>query len=208
MHFKHTVTSEDELRSLLGTPSKTAANKTIYHLDVHCKEFISKAPIVFISTSDTSGHCDTSPRGDDAGFVHIIDDHTFIIPERPGNKRMDSLRNILSNPHIGILFVIPGLEETLRINGTAKIIRDADILKEMTSHGKTPLLGIAVQVEECYIHCAKAFKRSKLWQPDTWAEKSALPYPPKILADHINMPDVNSETVRAALEESYSKRLY
>ncbi|WP_313801990.1 pyridoxamine 5'-phosphate oxidase family protein [Cytobacillus sp.] len=208
MHFKHTVTSEDELRSLLGTPSKTAANKTIYHLDIHCKEFISKAPILFISTADTAGHCDTSPRGDDAGFVHIIDDHTLIIPERPGNKRIDSLRNILSNPHIGILFVIPGLEETLRINGTAKVIRDADILEKMTSHGKTPLLGIAVQVEECYIHCAKALKRSKLWQPDTWAEKSALPYPPKILADHINMPDVDSETVRVALEESYSKRLY
>ncbi|MBP2242426.1 PPOX class probable FMN-dependent enzyme [Cytobacillus eiseniae] len=208
MDFKLTVTSEDELRTLLGTPSKTVENKTIDHLDVHCKEFISKTPIVFISTSDISGNCDTSPRGDESGFIHIIDEHHFVIPERPGNKRMDSLRNILANPHIGLLFVIPGLEETLRINGTAKIIRDASILEEMTSHGKTPLLGIAVQVEECYIHCAKAFKRSKLWQPDSWPQKSALPYPPKILADHVNLPNVDSESIRASLEESYSKRLY
>ncbi|MFE8698886.1 pyridoxamine 5'-phosphate oxidase family protein [Cytobacillus sp. FJAT-53684] len=208
MHFKQIVTSEDELRSLLGTPGKTAANKTIHHLDVHCKEFISKSPIVFISTSDTTGQCDTSPRGDEPGFIHIIDDHHFVIPERPGNKRMDSLRNIVANPHIGLLFVIPGLEETLRINGTAQIIKDADILEKMTSHGKTPLLGIAIKAEECYIHCAKAFKRSKLWQPDSWLQQSALPYPPKILADHINMPDINSETIKAALEESYSKRLY
>lgn len=208
MNYKETISSEEELHSLLGTPGKTAANKTIYHLDHHCKDFISKSPIVFISTADAAGKCDTSPRGDAPGFIHFIDNHHFVIPERPGNRRMESLKNILANPYIGLIFVIPGLEETLRINGKASIIRDPEILGNMAAQGKLPLLGIAVKVEECYIHCAKAFKRSKLWQPDTWLQKTDLPYPPQILADHVNLPDVNSETVNAALEESYSKRLY
>ncbi|QED46320.1 pyridoxamine 5'-phosphate oxidase family protein [Cytobacillus dafuensis] len=208
MLFHEIITSEEELRSLLGTPGKNAANKVINHLDHHCKEFISKSPIVFVSTSNADGHCDTSPRGDFPGFVHIMDDHHFVIPERPGNKRMDTLRNILENPYIGLLFVIPGLEETLRINGKAGVIKDPDILENMTAFGKTPLLGVAVQVEECYIHCAKAFKRSKLWQPETWLLQSDLPYPPQILADHINIQGVDVENVKASLEESYEKRLY
>ncbi|MEH7123249.1 pyridoxamine 5'-phosphate oxidase family protein [Bacillus sp. JJ1503] len=208
MIFKETISSEEELRTLLGTPSKNVANKVIHHIDHHCKDFIAKSPILFISTSDTHGNCDTSPRGDAPGFVHIIDQQHIVIPERPGNKRMDSLRNIIANPHIGLIFVIPGLEETLRINGKACIIKDSDVLEKMAVQGKVPSLGIGVQVEECFIHCAKAFKRSKLWYPETWASKDQLPYPPQILADHINLPDVNSETIHTSLEESYSKRLY
>lgn len=208
MIFKETVTSDEELRLLMGTPSRTVANKTINHVDKHCIDFISKSPIVFISTSDANGHCDTSPRGDAAGFVHIIDQQHIVIPERPGNKRMDSLRNIISNPHIGLIFVIPGLEETLRMNGKACIIRDSDILEKMAVNGKVPSLGIGVQVEECYIHCAKAFKRSKLWHSETWLSKERLPYPPQILADHVNLPDVTGESIETALQESYSKRLY
>lgn len=208
MIFKETITSDEELRELLGTPSKNAANKVIHYLDHHCRNFISKSPIVFISTADANGYCDSSPRGDASGFVHVIDDHHFVIPERPGNKRMDSLRNIVANPHIGLVFVIPGLEETLRINGKAQIIQDADILEKMAVNGKIPLLGIAVQVEECYMHCAKAFMRSKLWKPETWIQKDQLPFPPQILADHINMQDVNIDTVKASLKESYEKRLY
>ena len=208
MIFKEIVKSDEELRSLLGTPSKNVANKTIKHLDDHCRNFISKSPIVFLSTADENGHCDTSPRGDAPGFVHIVDDHHFVIPERPGNKRMDSLRNILANPHIGLIFVIPGLEETLRVNGQACVIRDPNLLSQMAVNGKVTLLGIGVKVEECYIHCAKAFKRSKLWYSETWLAKDLLPRPAQILADHINLPDVTGETVQASLEESYSKRLY
>ncbi|KAB2329932.1 pyridoxamine 5'-phosphate oxidase family protein [Cytobacillus depressus] len=208
MVFKETISSEEELRELLGTPSRNVANKVINHLDHHCREFIAKSPIVFISTADANGHCDSSPRGDAPGFVHLLDDQYLVIPERPGNKRMDSLRNIIANPYIGLIFVIPGLEETLRVNGKAAIIKDSNILKKMEAHGKTPMLGIAVQVEECYIHCAKAFKRSKLWHHETWLSKAQLPSPSQILADHINLPDVNSETIQASLVESYSKRLY
>ncbi|GLB60939.1 pyridoxamine 5'-phosphate oxidase family protein [Cytobacillus sp. NCCP-133] len=206
--FKDVIGSEDELRFLLGTPSRTAANKVIYKLDRHCREFIGKSPIVFLSTADSSGSCDTSPRGDAPGFVHILDEQSFVIPERPGNKRMDSLLNILSNPHIGLLFIIPGLEETLRINGRAKIIRDTDILKKMTAHSKIPILGIAVEVEECYIHCAKALKRSKLWNSFEWLDKKELPKPSQILADHVNLPDLDSKKIESALQESYAKRLY
>ncbi len=206
--FNSVIVSEEELRSLLGTPSRTVANKVIHKLDYHCRDFISKSPIVFLSTADSSGSCDTSPRGDAPGFVHILDEQTFIIPERPGNKRMDSLLNILSNPHIGLLFVIPGLEETLRINGRAKIIRDTEILEKMAAQGKNPILGIAVEVEECYIHCAKAFKRSKLWDHSGWLAKKDLPKPSKIIADHVNLPDIDSDKIEAALQESYKKRLY
>lgn len=208
MIFKEMITTDQELRSLLGTPSKNVSNKTIDYLDHHCQDYISKSPIVFLSTADSNGHCDTSPRGDAPGFVHIVDQHHFVIPERPGNKRMDSLRNIVANPHIGLIFVIPGLEETLRVNGKACIIKDSEILNKMEVNGKIPLLGIGVQVEECYIHCAKAFKRSKLWQSETWLPNNQLPNPANILADHINLPDVTSAKVQISLDESYSKRLY
>ncbi|CAM3617999.1 pyridoxamine 5'-phosphate oxidase family protein [Cytobacillus oceanisediminis] len=206
--YKKVINSEEELRSLLGTPSRTAANKIIHKLDHHCREFIGKSPILFLSTADSAGKCDTSPRGDAPGFVHILNDHSFVIPERPGNKRVDSLLNILSNPYIGTLFVIPGLEETLRINGRAKIIRDSEILEQMAAQGKNPILGIAVEVEECYIHCAKAFKRSKLWDQGEWLDKKDLPKPSQILADHVNLPDLDSDKIKAALQESYEKRLY
>ncbi|MBT2687703.1 pyridoxamine 5'-phosphate oxidase family protein [Bacillus sp. ISL-47] len=206
--FKKVIDSEEELRLLLGTPSRTAANKIIHKLDHHCREFIGQSPILFLSTADSAGRCDTSPRGDAPGFVHILDDHTFVIPERPGNKRMDSLLNILSNPHVGLLFAIPGLEETLRINGHARIIRDSKILEQMAAYGKNPILGIAVEVDECYIHCAKAFKRSKLWDQSHWLDKQDLPKPAQILADHVNLPGLDSEKIENALLESYEKRLY
>lgn len=208
MIFKETIKSDEELRTLLGTPSKNVSNKTIDHLDRHCLDFISKSPIIFVSTADENGHCDTSPRGDSPGFVHVIDHQHLVIPERPGNKRMDSLRNIIANPHIGLIFVIPGLEETLRINGKACVMKDIEILNKMAVNGKTPLLGIGVEVEECYMHCAKAFKRSKLWHSETWLPKDALPSPSEILADHINLPEITKETVYASLQESYTKRLY
>lgn len=206
--FSKTITSEEELRALLGYPSETVSNKAIAYIDEHCKNFISQSPFLIIGTSDQNGKCDTSPRGDGPGFVFIKDEKHLVIPERPGNRRMDSLRNIVANPYVGLIFIIPGLEETLRINGKAQIIQDEDILEKMTAFGKTPLLGIAVTVEECYIHCAKAFKRSKLWQHETWPSINQLPNPSKMLADHVNLPGVDEKSIAASLVESYSKRLY
>ncbi|MBA4536874.1 pyridoxamine 5'-phosphate oxidase family protein [Bacillus aquiflavi] len=202
------IKTEEELRELLGFPSETVKRKAIDHLDRHCRHFISKSPFLIIATADRNGYCDSSPRGDAAGFVHVLSNDELVIPERPGNKRMDSLRNILDNPKLGLLFMIPGMNETLRINGQAKVIRDNEILTKMKAHDRIPLLGIRVKVEECYIHCAKSLIRSQLWDTASWPEKETLPSGPQILADHIKMPGVGEKEIAHALEESYSKRLY
>ncbi|AST91212.1 MULTISPECIES: pyridoxamine 5'-phosphate oxidase family protein [Sutcliffiella] len=206
--FQKTIETEEELRSILGYPSELVKNKVITYLDHHCKEFISKSPFVVMSTADKSGSCDVSPRGDQPGFVQVLSEQQLIIPERPGNKRMDSMRNILSNPNVGLIFLIPGLGETLRVNGKAKLVMDDELLDAMAVKGKKPLIGIGVEVEECFIHCAKAFKRSGLWEPSTWTEKKLLPSPSKILFEHAKLPNTSVESIEERLVESYSKRLY
>lgn len=206
--FKQQITTERELRDLLGFPSDLVVNKAIQELDEHCRHFIAKSPFICISTANASGACDASPRGDEAGFVHIIDNHHLVIPERPGNRRLDSILNILENPSIGIIFMIPGLEETLRVNGKACVIQDEQLLEQMKAKGKQPKLGIGVQVEECYIHCAKAFKRSALWNPATWVSAEERPHIPSILASHANMKGITSKEVERSLQDTYENRLY
>ncbi|AZN40976.1 pyridoxamine 5'-phosphate oxidase family protein [Paenibacillus albus] len=206
--FNDIVHTEEELRSMLGHPSELVRNKVVTRLDRHCKAFIAEVPIVFVATSNASGACDVSPRGDAAGFVAVLDETHLLIPERPGNKRMDTLRNIIENPHIGLIFVIPGLEETLRINGRACIIKDQERLQLMEVRGKAPLLGIGVEMEEGFIHCAKAFKRSKLWEPASWPQQDAHPNPARILADHASKLGKTEEEIASALRDSYEKRLY
>ncbi|MGG0718536.1 pyridoxamine 5'-phosphate oxidase family protein [Robertmurraya massiliosenegalensis] len=202
---KDIITTEEGLRELIGFPSELVKKKVISELDHHCQDFISKSPFLTISTADENGFCDVSPRGDHRGFIYIENNQSLIIPERPGNKRLDTLRNILKNPQVGLLLFIPGLGETLRINGKASIIKNSDILAKLTARGKTPLIGIRVEVEECYIHCAKAFKRSGLWEPDTWFDKQAMPSAAQIIYDHAKMSSV--EEIEQRLEEGYRKRL-
>jgi uncharacterized protein len=206
--FQSIITSEEELRELFGESSHVVKHKTIDRLDHHCKDFINKSPLLFMATSDASGYCDVSPRGDAPGFVHVMDESWLVIPERPGNRRFDSLRNILSNPRVGIVFVIPGLKETLRVNGSAVLVRDESILEQLSVQGKRPWLGIGVRVEECYMHCAKAFIRSQAWNPDSWIPGEQLPNPSRIIADHVNQDSVSEESVTQGLLESYDKRLY
>ncbi|WP_394217650.1 pyridoxamine 5'-phosphate oxidase family protein [Halobacillus trueperi] len=206
--FQHVITNEEELRTITGEPSELVENKVIHHLDENCKQFIQQSPFLTLATSDSKGNCDVSPRGDEKGFVHILNEHTLIIPERPGNKRVDSMKNLLSNPHAGLIFFIPGLEETLRVNGKACIMADKNFLEKMAHKGKVPSLGIAVEVEECFIHCAKAFKRSGLWDPETWLAKEERPSAAKMLAEHAKLPDLDEEAVTERLKESYTKRLY
>ncbi|RNB55827.1 pyridoxamine 5'-phosphate oxidase family protein [Brevibacillus gelatini] len=206
--FREVVTSEEQLRETFGEPSRLVQNKAISQLDKHCRNYIAQSPFLIISTADEKGNCDASPRGDAPGFVHIIDDHHLVIPERPGNRRMDSITNILKNPHVGLIFLIPTLEETLRINGKACVIQDQDILQKMAVKGKVPALGIGVQVEECYVHCAKAFLRSGLWKPDTWPEAGTTPDIAKMVADHVNLPGISAKEVAAGLRDSYTNRLY
>ncbi|MCP3033041.1 pyridoxamine 5'-phosphate oxidase family protein [Halobacillus sp. A1] len=206
--FKNIIQTEEELRSMIGFPSELVHNKVITYLDNHCAQFISKSPFLVISTSDEYGFCDVSPRGDMTGFVQVLSEKQLVIPERPGNKRIDTMRNILSNPRIGLLFFIPGLGETLRINGKAALVTDDELLESMAFKGKKPLVGIGVEVEECFIHCAKAFKRSGLWEPDSWPQQTILPSAAKIIFEHAKLPNMSVDSIQKRLEEGYSKRLY
>lgn len=208
VEFKEIISSDQELRQLLGEPSKLAGNKVIRKLDSHCKTIIKHSPFLIISTSNQNGTCDASPRGDAPGFVHIVDDQHIIIPERPGNKRADSIHNIISNPHIGLIFMIPGMEETLRINGKAFIIRDQNWLKKMCAQSKVPQLGIVVEIQEIFMHCAKAFKRSNLWNSESWPKRDTLPTMAEVLKEHIKQEELTVESINQSLKESYSKRLY
>ncbi|OFW77123.1 MAG: phosphohydrolase, partial [Alicyclobacillus sp. RIFOXYA1_FULL_53_8] len=175
--FEQRISTEEELRELLGYPSELVRQKVINHWDRHYREFIDLSPFILMSTANLHGECDVSPRGDSPGFALVLDDKHLVIPERPGNRRMDSLRNILSNPYIGLIFLIPGLEETLRVNGKASILRDESLLGTMGVNGRTPMVAIGIEVEECYIHCAKSLKRSRLWQAETWPDLAVLPNP-------------------------------
>ncbi|MEJ8544710.1 pyridoxamine 5'-phosphate oxidase family protein [Brevibacillus borstelensis] len=209
--FRDLISTEEhfqELRETLGAPGPRAANKVVHALDHHCREFISKSPFLALSTSNANGQCDVSPRGDAPGFVLVLDDHHLFIPERIGNRRMDSIQNIIANPHVGLLFFIPGLGETLRINGKAVVCRDPELLEKTAVNGRAPLFGIGVEVEEVYAHCAKAFIRSGLWNPDSWLAKELLPSVPKMLADHSKIPNSTAEQVACELQDSYKNRLY
>nr|WP_242490913.1 MSMEG_1061 family FMN-dependent PPOX-type flavoprotein [Priestia endophytica] len=140
------------------------------------------------------------------GFVSILDNNHLLIPERRGNKRMDSLRNILKNPYVGLLFLIPGMGETLRVNGKATLVKDEELLKQLEVEGKVPLIGILVEVEECFIHCAKAFKRSSLWEPEHWLKK--YPSAAKMLAHHVKLPNATEESIQKSFERLCSKLFY
>lgn len=203
-----TVEEFELFRTSVGNPSERAANKVIPLIDGHVSEFISKSPFLTMATANSAGQCDVSPRGDQPGFVSVIDEQHLFIPERPGNKRMDSAQNIITNPNIGLIFLIPGLGETLRINGKAYICRDPELLEMSVVNGKVPLFGILVEVQECYVHCAKALIRSSLWNPDSWPEKETLPSVPQMLVDHTKLPNVTSEDIANALQEGYLNRLY
>jgi PPOX class probable FMN-dependent enzyme len=207
-HFTDVVTTEAELRALLGFPSELAIKKEHDALDVHCRAFIALAPFMLLGTTDSAGRCDVSPRGDGPGFVQVLDDRTLVIPDRPGNKRFDSLRNILSHGGVGLLFMIPGVEETLRVNGRARLIRDADVLARLAVRGKVPTLAIAVEVQEAFLHCAKALKRSQLWREESWPGEDALVSRAQIFLDHAPRPGVTVEEMEAALAQSYAKNLY
>ncbi|WHY34898.1 pyridoxamine 5'-phosphate oxidase family protein [Cytobacillus firmus] len=209
--FKNIIATKEEFalfREEIGQPSARAAGKVISFIDEHCIDFISKSPFLTMSTSNASGKCDVSPRGDAPGFVTVLDEQHLFIPERPGNRRMDTAHNLIENHNIGLLFLIPGLGETLRINGKAYICRDPELLEMSIANGRTPLFGILVEAEECFIHCAKALIRSGLWKGESWPAKESLPSAPAMLAAHTNLPNQTAEQVEKDLQESYKNRLY
>lgn len=206
--FQHVIHSEAELEALVGEPSDLVRRKALPALDDHCRAFIARSPFALLATADATGACDVSPRGDGPGFALVLDARTLLLPDRPGNRRVDNFRNVLANPHVGLLFVVPGQEETLRVNGGACLVRDPDLLARMTVGGKTPILALAVSVEETFFHCAKAFKRSRLWQPETWPDRGDLPSLGAILRDQVRPADTTVAQLDAQIEESYAKRLY
>jgi hypothetical protein len=174
--FQNVLTSEAELRALVGgMPSERAQLKERHGLDQQSRAFIAMSPFVLIATSGTDGTCDVSPKGDVPGFVRALDDSRLVIPERNGNKRLDGMTNLLSNQHVGLLFVVPGCDYTLRVNGLAWITRDHALLEGMAAQGVTPKLAIGVQVQQAFFHCVKAFRRSRLWAHGEWPGPEALP---------------------------------
>ena len=172
--MRQEVNTVDQLRAIVGEPDRYVANKVKDRLSPIQRDWLAHSPLGFVATTDADGRVDVSPKGDPPGFVHVIDDTTIAIPERPGNRRVDGHLNVLERPHVGTLFLIPGRGDTLRINGTARILADADYFEAMTVKGKRPILALEIDVEEVFFHCAKAFLRSDAWDPSTW-NPTAIP---------------------------------
>ncbi|MFI6870774.1 pyridoxamine 5'-phosphate oxidase family protein [Nocardia sp. NPDC050406] len=201
------ITSPEELRELLGEVMPRAVTKERVALHPRDREWIATSPFVVIATSDADGNCDASPKGDPAGFVKVLDDTTLAIPERPGNRRADGYVNILGNPHIGLIFLIPGRNETLRINGRARLVRDAPYFDDMVVRGNRPILAIEVEIEQIFFHCAKAFMRGKLWQPGEWPQDN-LPTHARLVKEVQTNITESVEELEAYYGEAYSKKLY
>lgn len=169
------IRSEAQLRALIGEPAALTCAKVSDRMNAMTRLFVERSPFVCIATSDAEGNCDLSPRGDPVGFVRILNERTLLIPERPGNRIADSLRNMLANPRIGLLFFVPGITDTFRVNGRATITVDAALLAPCAVEDKLPLLGILVDIDEAYTQCSKAFLRSQLWDPHRHVDPATMP---------------------------------
>jgi PPOX class probable FMN-dependent enzyme len=192
------VRTVEELRAIVGHPDRYVANKVKDRLSAVQRDWLAHSPLAFVATTDDQGRVDVSPKGDPPGFVHVIDDTTIAIPERPGNKRVDGYMNLLQRPYVGTLFLIPGRGDTLRINGRARILSDADYFDVLSVKGKRPVLALEIDIEEVFFHCAKAFLRSDVWDPSTW-NPTALPSVAQIAKA------IRHDWSEAQLEERYSE---
>ena len=210
-HIKpeHRIADEQSLRALFPPTHALAALKSLTALDAHAMDFIRRAPFLCIGTQNTSA--DVSPRGDPAGFVQILNPHTIAIPDRPGNNRLDTLSNIVANPHVGLLFMIPGFDDTLRLNGQATLVTDPDLLASMAVNGRAPKLAIVVRVSEVFLHCAKAFRRSRLWDPTQHQDRGGMPSLLQIILDQTTGAPADKaemQKIDAGLEEDYKQTMY
>lgn len=200
------IETPEALRAAYGEPSDLVRRKALDRLDRHCRALIEASPFLVIGTADAQGRQDVSPRGDPPGFVAVLDEHRLLIPDRPGNKRLDSLANVLENPRVGLLFMIPGMNETLRVNGRGSIVTDPELLEPLAVQGKAPPSALLVEVEEAFLHCAKAFLRSKLWDPEAQVDRKRFPTLGRMIADQI--ADVDAEAADQRIEEAYREKLY
>lgn len=200
------VATLEELRAVVGQVSAEIADKHTAWLTPLVREYIAAAPFFTLASADRAGNCDVTPRGDVRSVVQIIDDQTIVIPDRLGNKRVDTFRNILENPHVGLLFFVPGVEEALRINGRATITTEPEILARMALQGKTPNLAIVVEIDEVFVHCARAMLRARLWKPETWPDDDTIPTLAQIWNEQKHLPPPDESAGKR--QEEYRQRLY
>jgi len=205
--FRDIVASFDDVREILGQPTEAVQAKVIDELDAVCRGIIAKAPFVLVASSNRAGEIDVSPKGDPAGFVQILDNKRLAIPERLGNRRADTFRNVLDNPHVGLLFMIPGKSETLRISGEARIVRDAALLETMAVNERAPKVALVVYVERIMIHCPKCMLRSKLWRPEAWPDHSDTATIEEAMIQHAKL-DVTPEEYERRAVAAGMRKLY
>ena len=202
-----TIEQVDKLESLYKEPSARAIGKEMTSLDPHARTIIAHSPFLLMATSDAAGRCDVSPKGDAPGFVAVENDTTLLVPDRPGNNRLDGLRNMLENPHVGLLFLVPGVDETLRVNGKARIIDDPERLATLAVNGRAPTTALEVSVEQVFLHCPKAFIRSGLWDLEKQVEKGTIPSMGRMLADQIG-GGLDAAELDRATAEAVKNNLY
>ena len=208
---KFSINSEAELRSYYAATHDIAVKKCLPQLDKHSRAFIRRSPFLCLSTQHANGSADVSPRGDAPGFVQVLDDKTVVIPDRPGNNRLDSLSNIVSNPSIGLLFMVPGFEDTLRVNGKATLNRDPKLLETLSVNGRAPTLAIIVEVNEAFLHCAKALRRAKLWNAESQQDRSEMASMIAMVMEQSTGKPIEPEELPDAeqgLEDEYKKTMY
>ena len=206
--FQNVITGEEQLRDLMGPASEGAIKKETTCLTDECVAFIARSPFMLLATSGKDGRCDVSPKGDPNGFVRVLDSTHLVIPDRPGNKRFDGLRNIVENPRIGLIFLVPGRHETLRVNGRAFITNDPELLDTMLVQGKRPWFAIGVEVEECFLHCGKAFLRSKLWEPEAWPDLATVPSGGQLLSGTRRGAGMTVDEIDKGLKDAYKVTMY
>jgi uncharacterized protein len=205
--FKDVLSSEAEIEAAIGRPSPRVLAKAIDRLDDLCRAFVARSPFVLVASSDGEGNFDVSPKGDPPGFVRVLDDRTLAIPERPGNRRADTFRNVLRNPRVGLIFLVPGKRETLRVGGAATVVRDADLRESMALGGKVPDLALVVSVREAFMHCQKCMVRSGLWDPASWPALDGLPSLAEAMVAHgaLGIPVAD---MQALIDQDARSRLY
>ena len=201
-----TVNNHSELRDLYKPPAPRAVQKVLDHLDVHCRNFIALSPLCVLSSAGANGQADASPRGDPPGFVQVLDEKTLLLPDRPGNNQVDSLQNIVQNPGVGLLFFVPGMNETLRVKGKAEIVSDKEVLEPMKMKRRAPLSGLRITVEEAFLHCGRALIRSRIWDPEVQIDRSEYPTYGQVLADQIAGAD--AKEIDDSEDEANRERLY
>ena len=200
------VRNYTELRKVYKPPAARAAQKVLDHLDVHSRNFIALSPFCILSSADADGQADSSPRGDPPGFVKVLDDKTLLLPARPGNNQVDSLRNIVENPGVGLLFFVPGMNETLRVKGKAEIVTDDEDLDSTTVNNRAPISRLRITVEEAFLHCGRALIRSRIWDPEVQVDRSVFPTYGQVLADQI--AGANAKQIDDSEDEANRDRLY